>query len=161
MGDNELWPPSVAGGANDLYNFDTGFGSEGDCHSNKDIRCNGLFWRMAYYNPVKLKQVTDGLSNTFLVGETVASQDYHGAAYFADGDWAVCSLPLNFFNIEDAAPDKIESEWYLQRGFRSLHPGGVQFVFADGSVHFIVESIQHNIYRAFATRNGEEVASLQ
>jgi prepilin-type N-terminal cleavage/methylation domain-containing protein len=155
LGDNELWPE-----ANDLYNSDTGFGSAPDCHHNLN-GCNGLFWRMAYFNPIKLKHITDGQSNTLMVGESVASQDYHSAAYFADGDWAVCSLPLNFFNVEGLEPDKIRDEWYFGRGFRSLHPGGAQFVLADGSVHFINEGIEHDTYRALATRNGEEVASLE
>ncbi len=154
MGDNELWPDD----GNELYNALTGFGSAPDCHNNSE-GCNGLFWRMAYLKPIALRQITDGMSNTYMVGEAVASQDHHGAAYFADGDWAVCSLPLNFFNVEGQSPDKISDEWYFQRGFRSLHPSGVQFVYADGSVHFVSDGIEHNTYRAFATRDGEEVVS--
>ena len=158
LGDNELWPPGE--GANETYNAKNGFGSEGDCHHNIDIRCNGLFWRMAYYDPVELREITDGQSNTFMIGEAVNSQDYHGAALFADGDWAVCSLPLNFFNVEGLNPDRIIEDWYLQRGFRSLHPGGAQFALADGSVRFVQEDLSHDVYRAYATRDLGEVASL-
>lgn len=162
LGDNELWPPGNDGnGANEIFNASNGFGSEGDCHAWADKQpCNGLFWRMAYLDPIELRKITDGQSNTFMIGESVASQDYHSAAFFADGDWAVCSLPLNFFNIEGLEPDKMVEQWYYQRGFKSLHPGGAQFVFADGSVHFIVEDVNHDVYRAYATRNGGEVASL-
>jgi prepilin-type processing-associated H-X9-DG protein len=46
------------------------------------------------------------------------------------------------------------------RGFRSLHPGGAQFVMADGSVQFVQEGIDHKTYRGLATRNGEELVSI-
>jgi prepilin-type N-terminal cleavage/methylation domain-containing protein/prepilin-type processing-associated H-X9-DG protein len=45
--------------------------------------------------------------------------------------------------------------------FRSDHPGGCNFVYADGSVHFLNESIDMRNYRALSTIAGEEVISSQ
>ena len=45
------------------------------------------------------------------------------------------------------------------RGFKSMHPGGVQFAMADGSVHFISETIDHSEYRSMCTRNESDSAS--
>ncbi|MBX6313870.1 MAG: DUF1559 domain-containing protein [Isosphaeraceae bacterium] len=46
-----------------------------------------------------------------------------------------------------------------QFGFRSLHPGGANFLFADGSVKFLKESINMSTYRALGTRALAEVIS--
>jgi len=46
-----------------------------------------------------------------------------------------------------------------QIAFRSLHPGGVNFAMADGSVKFIKSSIDLKTYRALGTRAGGEVIS--
>jgi prepilin-type N-terminal cleavage/methylation domain-containing protein/prepilin-type processing-associated H-X9-DG protein len=133
------------------------FGSQPDCHNTAE--CNGLIWRNTSFSPINLRKVTDGTSNTFMVGECVGSQDYHGAAFFADGDFATCGIPLNYFLV-GADEAELKTKWYEVRGFKSLHPGGVQFVMADGSVHFINEGIDSAVYRGLATRDGGEVVSI-
>ncbi|MDZ4656188.1 MAG: DUF1559 domain-containing protein [Bythopirellula sp.] len=131
-----------------------------DTHST--MSNNGIFQRTSLWQPLNMKSVSDGTSNTFMIGENVVSTDYHSAAYFADGDWATCSIPLNYLQMNQTPA------WYTDgtnsktvRGFKSLHPGGVQFVMADGSVQFIQEGIDTVSYRALSTREGGEVANLQ
>jgi prepilin-type processing-associated H-X9-DG protein len=40
------------------------------------------------------------------------------------------------------------------------HPGGVTFTFADGSVQFLSDGIEHLVYRARSTRAGNLVVSF-
>ena len=132
------------------------WGSVPDCFQH--LGCNGLFWKMSYYDPINFREVSDGLSNTLMVGEAVADQDFHAMAYFSEGDWASANMQLNYFQMGER--ELIIQNWYDVRGFRSLHPGGVQFAMADASVQFVSEGIDHALYRALSTRNGGETASL-
>jgi prepilin-type N-terminal cleavage/methylation domain-containing protein/prepilin-type processing-associated H-X9-DG protein len=122
---------------------------------------NGIFQRTSVWRPLNMKAISDGTSNTFMVGENVVFTDYHSAAYFSDGDWATCSIPLNYLP-KNYSPEDFKDATISKsvRGFKSLHPGGAQFVMADGSVHFVQEDIETATYRALATRDGGEVAKL-
>jgi prepilin-type processing-associated H-X9-DG protein len=95
-----------------------------------------------------------------MVGESVVAQDYHSAAFFSDGDWATCGISLNHF-VEPETKDNLLKNWVESRGFKSMHPGGAHFVMADGSVHFVNETIDGVIYRGLSTRNGGENASVE
>lgn len=142
-------------GANGGEWTDEPWGSSPDCFER--LECNGLFWRFSYYDPITFQRISDGLSNTFLIGESVVEQDLHAAALFSDGDWASCNQQLNY-----VAPDleSVVQDWFDVRGFRSNHPGGANFAMSDASVRFINEGIEHLVYRGLSTKDGGEVVSL-
>jgi prepilin-type N-terminal cleavage/methylation domain-containing protein/prepilin-type processing-associated H-X9-DG protein len=128
-------------------------GSMPDCHRTRN--CNGFYWRNEYLNPINFKKVTDGLSHTFIVGEDVPAQNWHSCPFFSNGVYDTCGAPLNYFP-SPPTPD----EWWNVMTFRSLHPGGVNFCMADGSVSFVSELIDYKLYRALSTKAGGELAAL-
>ncbi len=160
LGSNPI-VPSLGG---NLWTPGNGFGLDAsenplpDCHGSSKHRCNGIFWRNSYYDPVELRNVSDGTSNTFMIGESIVQQDLHSAAYFSDGDWATCAIQLNF--TLEADVEEYKAQWFNFRGFASRHPGGAQFAMVDGSVHFIVEGVDQRTYEALATKDGGETVNL-
>ena len=45
-----------------------------------------------------------------------------------------------------------KSNWNLSWGFKSRHPQGAQFVFGDGSVHFINQNVNYDTYQRLGGR---------
>jgi prepilin-type processing-associated H-X9-DG protein len=66
-----------------------------------------------------------------------------------DNPWSICKL-----GTKGSAPN--ESQFINAQSF---HPGGANFMFADGSVHFLKDSISVPVYWALGTRNYGEVLS--
>lgn len=126
-------------------------GTEPDCHNV--VGCNGLFYRNSYQDQIRLAVITDGTAHTLMVGEDVPIHNIHSAAYFANGDYASCHGPINYFPNPPTP-----SVWQNMISFRSRHPAGAQFCVADGSVHFIAQNINHTMYRQLCTKaDGESV----
>jgi prepilin-type N-terminal cleavage/methylation domain-containing protein len=134
-----------------------GDGGVGSTDTHGGSPNNGLFWRMSFMHPVNFGQITDGLSNTLMIGEDVPKFNYHSAWFFSNGDYCSCHRPLNFF--AKPAPTSFGT-WPRDMGFRSQHANVVQFALADGSVHALRDNIDHTQYRALCTRAGGEQVPL-
>src|SRR5262249_17295376 len=123
---------------------------------------DGIFWNqrifLGEHPTVRLADIADGTSNTFLLGEVLASQCEENNWAHAFDALATCALDPNATRADGSAYDP--EDVFNTLGFSSLHPGGLQFALADGSVRFIKKDIPRAVYRALATRAGGEVAQL-
>jgi prepilin-type N-terminal cleavage/methylation domain-containing protein/prepilin-type processing-associated H-X9-DG protein len=133
----------------------------GDYVNNCSATCDGLglggngVFTGRDVDTGRLDNIPDGTSNTFLAGEDIPSLNAHCAWPYANGALGTCAIPPNQ-NVPYGGGD-IYTGWPNIYSFRSRHAAGVQFVFCDGSVHFISQGIALTTYRALATTNGGEV----
>jgi prepilin-type N-terminal cleavage/methylation domain-containing protein len=128
-----------------------------------EIYNNGILF---LNSEMKIKDITDGTSKTFLVGETIYqySPTTHygwgqGARTRSDDTGAHCFLqnvaatnhPINSKANLDALGFHPHRIW--QGTFSSSHPGGAQFLTADGGVWFVSENVNSSIYRTMGIRS--------
>jgi prepilin-type processing-associated H-X9-DG protein len=138
--------PSIDGSKNGLENGD------------------GLFWRGDIRKgTMRLAEISDGTSNTFMIGEDVPEMILWNAWAYANGATGTCAIPPNTgVNVADPTLGKLsgaDGRWPTRYSFRSRHPNGVQFALADGSVRFVSNNIPLLTYRALGTRAGGESVS--
>ena len=105
---------------------------------------------------IKFSAVRDGLSNTLLVGETIPEHCSFNGAYVNNFSVSSTAIALNLLEEDDGSGD----DYDIACGFKSMHPGGAQFVMGDGSVHFISESIDYKLYNELGSRAGGESVSI-
>jgi prepilin-type N-terminal cleavage/methylation domain-containing protein/prepilin-type processing-associated H-X9-DG protein len=101
----------------------------------------------------KFRDVRDGLSNTLMIGERdsrLGGSIWHGFIREASEPAA------RIVGVADHAPN--DSSGHFE-DFRSYHPGGVNFLRADGSVRMYSQTMDQATYRAMATAAGGEVVS--
>ena len=120
----------------------------------------------------KFAQITDGTANTTAIGESaggatqLTSTHYgpwglhgthtgvHGRTVAGGGAWMTDPNYRNRSNWQAWARDwHINAAWQGRADgksyawvFRSQHPGGAQFVFCDGSVHLLNETMDYFIF---------------
>ena len=132
---------------------------------------------MGYNSTVGLLQITDGTSNTVLVGERYRIQDTFVDGYTASagpgaqGTWAMgtpnvnnamqqavgsIGVPFNY-NQNGALNDNNVQTSRTLLAYSSRHPNIVLFVFADGSVHGLSTGTADSVRLALGTIAGGEV----
>ena len=78
----------------------------------------------------------------------------------ASGGWNNSCTFCNASNNPSGDKNKCLWNWSVTWGFRSNHSGGSQFCFADGSVQFLSQSIDHALYQKLGCRNDRRPASV-
>ena len=129
---------------------------------------------MYEFHAVRFREITDGLSNTVLLGEIgIPPNRPQGDRNFSDwfASWAhgvqrLTSVGINrvYPNPPNSCPLTAYENASLNGpqsiiGFGSYHPSGANFAFCDGSVRFIKDSTDLTVLTALGSRAGREVVS--
>ncbi|MCE9561502.1 MAG: DUF1559 domain-containing protein [Planctomycetes bacterium] len=118
-------------------------------------KTRGVMTRHGY--GATFSEISDGLSNTYFVGEVIPSwclwQDWGFQSF------ATTAYPLNWRNKDCATGVVAPSNSSETITFRSKHTNGANFLFGDGAVRFLTDGIDYTTYRGLASRAGGEVVS--
>jgi prepilin-type processing-associated H-X9-DG protein len=126
---------------------------------------------------VTIRDVTDGTSNTIAAGEItqnvntmngantnavfpqwIGGNTSNGCNGWLSGGSTLC-LTQAQFNINHNTGLSSATDPFSQAAFGSQHAGGAQFLFADGSVIFISQNIDVQVYQSLGSRNDGAVVS--
>jgi prepilin-type processing-associated H-X9-DG protein len=117
---------------------------------------DGLFFNNS---SVALREVTDGLSKTLMIGEAlpevVPCKTNHGEDrgskdhWYIGGDDPDVNVDISEFCGSTGVPMNTSNEL----SFGSSHPGGCQGAMADGSVHYFAEGIDIEMWHRLGSRN--------
>jgi prepilin-type N-terminal cleavage/methylation domain-containing protein/prepilin-type processing-associated H-X9-DG protein len=115
--------------------------------------CAGLICRR--HEGITLRRVSDGLSNTIMVGETLPTHWVWNCIFCDNFPVSSTHIPLNTMLREDFPINvgKIT-------GFKSAHTGGANFLMGDGSVHFVNQTIDYLTFNYLGSRANSDTASI-
>lgn len=133
--------------------------------TNDTSQLSGLFSRFGQAS-MPISAIQDGTSNVIAMGEIrpyCGDHSFYHPGTSWNAIWVATSAPINYPTCGGEGPGKNDQtggtedcnhfrSWNTSMGFKSLHPGGAQFVFCDGSVHFIPDSIDYLTYQRLGDR---------
>jgi prepilin-type N-terminal cleavage/methylation domain-containing protein/prepilin-type processing-associated H-X9-DG protein len=109
-----------------------------------------------------MTDITDGLSNTFMVFEDAGRPDYYEVGHFTgfpagNEQW---TDPQNKITVQVICDGRRTINCNNGNEIYSFHKGGANFLFGDCSVHFISQNIAPTTFAALYTRGGGENAGV-
>lgn len=116
-----------------------------------------MFFRADYLRKLKLTDITDGTSNTMMIGEDVGNFNIHVSWPYSNNAVGTCGIAINSKQANGLPYGP--ANWPNVYSFRSLHSGGAQFALGDASVRFVRESVNLTSYRGMCSIQGGEQAS--
>jgi prepilin-type N-terminal cleavage/methylation domain-containing protein/prepilin-type processing-associated H-X9-DG protein len=131
-----------------------------DVWSKSDYVCNGLAI-LARPNTITILQVTDGTSNTILLGEKTMDPGYYNIGgwnwdepiFSAAGGTSRSGTQV----IQDHRENPPRFDGYYAGMWGSAHPSGAQFLMFDGSVRLIRYGVSQATMTAWMTPSSGEV----
>lgn len=132
-------------------------GIDGDMKVNN----TGMF---NYKRTHNMAEMTDGASNTMLVGEVIEADNDNSENLWTQASRHLSSMRSTVNPINTKPGTGITTSPYppqkMNGAFGSRHPVGAQFLFGDGHVQYIKDSIDLNTYKAMSTRAGGETFQM-
>ncbi|ADB16103.1 protein of unknown function DUF1559 [Pirellula staleyi DSM 6068] len=116
---------------------------------------------------VRFGDITDGTTNTFMIGESwhdsAFNQDNNSADFWYIGSPQIKNNQTEYSEFVGSTAVPMNSRkiattngHYKELSYTSYHPGGAMFCLADGSVRFVSYTINLATYKALGSRNGGE-----
>ena len=143
-----------------------GPGRDGDVVELEQSLCGNQATDGPFYpwSSTRIRDIQDGSSNTLAVGERLYELRVWTRGACDAGHICVASAKNVVWPI-NSDPDVVcyndcpagRTCLFNDLCFGSRHPGGAHFAFADGSVHFVSETINFETYEHLATIAGGEV----
>ncbi|MEZ6126222.1 MAG: DUF1559 domain-containing protein [Planctomycetaceae bacterium] len=115
---------------------------------------SGTFYSLSR---TRMRDITDGSSNTMIVGERGIPSDRGWGWYLCGG--TECEHYIS--SERGLSPGANVPSWNgTLRRFWSWHAGGAHFLLGDGSVRFLSYNMDFDTYRHMSTRSGGEIVSF-
>lgn len=94
---------------------------------------------------IRMRDVTDGTTNTIMLGETKPHYNQFGSIWSHNVPAAMFHLRINSQFLRTRENNQTAA-WQDGSGYASYHTGGAQFLLGDGSVQFLSENMDYETY---------------